>query len=150
MTIIPFTKQGFADLKNELEKEIAKRPLAVESLRRGREMGDLSENGLYKAAKMELVSIDRQIRHLKSLIQYGKTSEPEDNNSVQLGHTVIVETKDGKKEFRIVGEWEANPRENKISHKSPIGHNLMGQKTGKIVVIRTPNGFINYKILSIQ
>ena len=150
MTIIPFTKLGFSDLKKELEIEIAKRPMAVESLKRGREMGDLSENGLYKAAKMELVSIDRQIRHLKSLIQYGKISEPKDNNSIQLGHTIMVEKENGNKEFRIVGEWEANPRENKISHKSPIGHNLMGRKVGETVAIRTPNGFINYKILFIQ
>jgi transcription elongation factor GreA len=150
MTIIPFSKQGFADLKQTLEKEIAKRPLAVESLKRGREMGDLSENGLYKAAKMELVSIDRQIRHLRNLIQYGRIFEPKDNTAVQLGHTVIVETENGKKELSIVGEWEANPRENKISHKSPIGHNLMGRKIGEKIMIKTPNGFINYKILSIQ
>jgi transcription elongation factor GreA len=150
MTIIPFTKQGFADLKSGLEKEIAKRPLAVEALKRGREMGDLSENGLYKAAKMELGDIDRQIRHLKNLFHYGRISEPKDNKTTQLGHFITVETENGEKKFQIVGEWEANPRENKISIKSPIGHNLMGRKAGEIVVIRTPNGRTNYKILSIQ
>lgn len=150
MGIVLFTKQGFAELKEELQKEIAKRPLVVESLKRGREMGDLSENGLYKAAKMELGSIDRQIRHLKNLVLYGRTSEPKDNNTVQLGHTIKVVTETGEKKFRIVGEWEANPRENKISHKSPIGHNLMGRKVGDIVSIKTPNGTTNYKISSIE
>jgi len=150
MGIILFTKQGFDNLKNELEKEITKRPLAVESLKRGREMGDLSENGLYKAAKFELSVIDRQIRHLKNLVLYGKVSQPKDNTCVQLGHKVILETKNGKKEFQIVGEWEASPIDNKISIKSPIGHNLMGRKVGETVTIRTPNGFINYKILFIQ
>ncbi|HUD05196.1 MAG TPA: transcription elongation factor GreA [Patescibacteria group bacterium] len=150
MTIIPFTKQGFESLKKDLEEEITKRPLAVEVLKRGREMGDLSENGLYKAAKFELANIDRQIRHLKNLILYGRTSEPKDNNTVQLGHTITVETGIGKKEFQIVGEWEANPKENKISIKSPIGHNLMGRKAGETIATRTPNGFINYKILSIK
>src|ERR1035437_8160621 len=119
MGIVLFTKQGFESLKKDLETEIAKRPQAVESLKRGREMGDLSENGLYKAAKMELGSIDRQIRHLKNLVLYGRTSEPEDNSSVQLGHTTTVVTETGEKKFRIVGEWEANPKENKISIKSP-------------------------------
>jgi len=150
MTIIPFTKQGFNELKQALEKEIAKRPLAVESLKRGREMGDLSENGLYKAAKMELGDIDRQIRHFRNLVRYGRITEPTGNAAIQLGHTITVETENGKKELNIVGEWEANPREHKISHKSPIGHNLMGKKIGETIVIRTPNGFINYKILSIQ
>jgi transcription elongation factor GreA len=133
-----------------LEKEIAKRPLAVEALKRGREMGDLSENGLYKAAKMELGSIDRQIRHLKNLVVYGKAFEPKDNSFVQLGHLVTVATENGKKEFRIVGEWEANPKENKISLKSPIGHNLMGRKVGEIIEINTPQKKIVYKLLSIH
>jgi transcription elongation factor GreA len=150
MGIVLFTKLGFENLKKELEKEIAKRPLAVESLKRGREMGDLSENGLYKAAKMELGNIDRQIRHLRNLVHYGRTSEPKGNNAVQLGHTVTVETESEKKKFQIVGEWEANPKEHRISLKSPIGHNLMGRKIGETVAIKTPNGFLNYKILSIE
>lgn len=149
MTIIPFTKQGYEKLKKELEDEIAKRPAAVEVLKRGREMGDLSENGLYKAARMELSSIDRQIRHLKNLVLYGRTSGPKDNHTVQLGHTVITETGRGKKEFTIVGEWEANPKENKISLKSPIGHNLMGRKVGEKIEINTPQARIEYEIISI-
>jgi transcription elongation factor GreA len=150
MGIILFTKQGFADLKQKLEETTAKRPLAVESLKRGREMGDLSENGLYKAAKMELGDIDRQIRHLKNLVRYGRVYEPKDNSIVQLGHKVTVMVANEKKQLQIVGEWEANPKENKISIKSPIGHNLMGQKTGQVILIKTPSGFTNYKILSIQ
>jgi transcription elongation factor GreA len=149
MTIIPFTKHGYEKLKKELENEIAKRPAAVKTLTRGREMGDLSENGLYKAAKMELVNIDRQIRHLKNLVLYGSAFTPTDNNTVQLGHKIIVETKNGKREFAIVGEWEADPRENKISHKSPIGHNLMGRKIGETIEINTPQGKIEYKIVNI-
>lgn len=150
MGIVLFTKQGLENLKKDLEKEIAKRPLAVEALKRGREMGDLSENGLYKAAKMELGSIDRQIRHLKNLAVYGRAFEPKDKSFVQLGHLVTVETDSGKKEFRIVGEWEANPKENKISFKSPIGHNLMGRKIGDLIEINTPQKKKVYKLLSIQ
>lgn len=149
MTIIPFTKRGYENLKKDLEETIAKRPAAVEVLKRGREMGDLSENGLYKAAKMELSNIDHQIRHLKNLVLYGKPSIPTGSNHVQLGHKIIVETKNGKKEFAIVGEWEANPRENKISFKSPIGHNLMGRKIGERIAINTPQGKMEYKIVSI-
>jgi transcription elongation factor GreA len=99
---------------------------------------------------MELGSIDRQIRHLRNLVLYGRTSEPKSNDTVQLGHALTVETESGKKEFSIVGEWEANPKENKISIKSPIGHNLMGRRVGESIEIRTPNGFISYKILSIR
>lgn len=149
MTIIPFTQQGFENLKKELEELVAKRPAAVKTLTRGREMGDLSENGLYKAAKMELSNIDHQIRHLKNLVLYGRPSTPTDNNYIQLGHIVTVETENGRKIFVIVGEWEAAPKENKISIKSPIGHNLMGRKVGEIVKISTPQGKIEYKIVNI-
>jgi transcription elongation factor GreA len=150
MNTIPFTNIGFENLKKELEDLIAKRPAAVDVLKRGREMGDLSENGLYKAAKMELSNIDHQIRHLQNLVLYGKVFTPINNNTVQLGHTVTVETENGNKTFQIVGEWEAAPRDGRISLKSPIGHNLMGRKVGEFSSVQTPNGFINYKILSIQ
>ena len=150
MTIIPFTKQGFKDLKKELESVISKRPDAVKELTRGRDMGDLSENGLYKAAKQNLIDIDRQIRHLKNLVKYGKPNTPLNNNYVQMGHTVTIETQNNKKEFILVGEYEVNPNENKISLKSPIGHNLMGRKIGNEIKITTPKGNFLYKIIAIN
>jgi len=149
MGIILFTKQGYENLKQELENEIAKRPAAVAVLKRAREMGDLSENGLYKAAKFELSDIDRNIRYLKHLVLHGKPSEPVSNDFVQFGHKVSVENKNGKRNFMIVGEYEANPREDKISLKSPIGHNLMGRKAGEKILISTPQGIIEYKIIGI-
>ncbi len=99
MRIIPFTKQGIEDLKKKLELEIAKRPDAVKQLVKGREMGDLSENGLYKAAKQELNDIDREIRYLKSLLLSAKEQAPTDDEKVQIGHKVVVDTQNGKKEF---------------------------------------------------
>lgn len=150
MQIISFTVQGYQDLKKELETVASKRPGAVKELTRGRDMGDLSENGLYKAAKQNLVDIDRQIRHLKNLIKYGKPIIPTNNDYVQLGHTVLVETETGKKEFMLVGEYEADPKENKISLKSPIGHNLMGRKVGEEIKINTPKGSLLYTIVEIS
>lgn len=149
MTIIPFTKQGYENLRRELDETLAKRPEAVKTLSRGRDMGDLSENGLYKAAKMELGDLDRQIRHLKTLVKLGKIFIPTHNNFVQIGHTIKVKTEDAEKIFKMVGEYEANPKEHKISHKSPIGHNLMGKRAGEEVLIRTPKGIVKYIILSI-
>jgi len=149
MRIIPFTKLGFEDLKKKLETEISKRPEAVKQLTRGREMGDLSENGLYKAAKQELNDIDREIRHLRSLVMSAKETIPTNNDFVQIGHKVTIETENGKKEFLIVGEYEADPKQNKISNKSPIGHNLMGRKVNDEIIINTPKGKIKYKINSI-
>ena len=149
MTIIPFTQKGFEDLKKELNQVTSQRPSAVKELTRGRDMGDLSENGLYKAAKQNLVDIDRRIRHLKFLIKQGKPILPIGSEYVQLGHHVLVETENGNKEFSLVGEYEANPNENKVSLKSPIDHNLMGRKVGDEIKINTPKGVLNYKIVKI-
>lgn len=150
MQIIPFTKVGFEDIKNQLNEELTKRPDAVKSLTRGREMGDLSENGLYKAAKQELNDLDRRIRNLRYLIKHGKVFSPSSNDFVQLGHNVEIETKENKKTYKMVGEYEANPKEGKISLKSPIGHNLMGRKIGEEISINTPNGISSYKIIKIS
>lgn len=150
MNIITFTVSGYENLKKELEEIISKRPAAVKELTRGRDMGDLSENGLYKAAKQEVVDIDRKIRFLKNLVKYGKPVKPVSSDYVQLGHKVLVETENKKKEFTLVGEYEANPNENKISLKSPIGHNLMGRKVGEKIYITTPNRKIEMNIISIS
>lgn len=150
MRIIPFTNTGYDELKQKLEITKSKRPHAVKQLTKGRDMGDLSENGLYKAAKQELNDIDREIRNLKYLVKYGKVFNPVDNITVQIGHKVIVETPNGEKEFLIVGEYEANPTIRKISHRSPIGHNLMGRREKDKIIITTPGGKINYLIKQIS
>ncbi len=150
MNIIPFTKQGFEDLKKELGNLIQKRPEAVKTLSRARDMGDLSENGLYKAAKQEVVDIDRRMRNLKYLIKSAKVFIPTGNDMVQIGHKVIVVINETQKEFFIVGEYETNPTESKISNKSPLGFALMGRRRGDDVDIQTPNGLLFYRILSIE
>lgn len=149
MQIIPFTKKGFEDTQEQLENEIAKRPNAVRSLTRGREMGDLSENGLYKAAKQELNDLDRKIRQLKYLLKHGKVFSPANNDSVQLGHFIEIETQGNIKKYQLVGEYEADPKKGKISLKSPIGHNLMGRKVGEEIKINIPSGISFYKIIKI-
>lgn len=69
MRQIPFTKEGLDKIKKEKEDLIANRPAAVEDLAKARAMGDLSENGYYKAAKQKLSGIDFRVRQLTRLIQ---------------------------------------------------------------------------------
>ncbi len=150
MRVIPFTKRGYKELKKKLKKTISKRPEAVKQLARGREMGDLSENGLYKAAKQELRDLDREIRNLKFLVKYGREFIPKSDSTVQIGHKIIVESEAGAKEFFIVGEYEADPTQNKISNRSPIGHSLMGKIIDEKIIINTPRGKKIYTIKSIE
>jgi transcription elongation factor GreA len=86
-----FTQDGLNDLKFKLKEAEDRRPQALESLKRAREMGDLSENGAYKGARFELSRIDSQIRHLKRLISSARVIEkPIDNTTVRIGHTVTL------------------------------------------------------------
>ncbi|MBI2032620.1 MAG: hypothetical protein HYV38_01975 [Candidatus Levybacteria bacterium] len=91
MSSILFTEEGYKKLKSELKTAEEKRPKALKSLVRSRELGDLSENGAYKSARFELSDLDRKIRQLKYLILNGKpVSKPKNNKFVQFGHAVIL------------------------------------------------------------
>lgn len=134
---IYLTQEGLDELKKEYE-ELAKvrRPVILERLSEARNQGDLSENAEYTAAKDELSFLDGRIDELEELLKQAtliKDEEKKVNGKevVSLGSTVIVHI-DGKKEqFTVVGEWEADPTEKKISHKSPLGEALMGKSVGK-------------------
>lgn len=149
MNNIFFTNQGFEKIKREYKELILKRKDAVSTLKRAREMGDLSENGLYKAAKFELGNIDRTLRRLTHFINKGViASKPK--GKIGIGSKVTVIEKGKKKEFSIVGDFEANPSENKISSNSPLGKALMNMKEEDMFEIETPAGKRNYKILKIS
>ena len=111
-------------------------------------MGDLSENGLYKAAKFELGNIDRTLRQLSHYINKGVLAA-KPTGTIGIGSKVTL-TEEGKtREFFIVGDIEANPSENKISSNSPLGKALMNGKIGETVHLETPGGKKFYKIISI-
>lgn len=141
MQRIKFTKEGFESLKKEYEELLSKRPEQVATLKQAREMGDLSENGLYHAAKANLRSTDSRLRRLSNMIKL----------------VIIVPSKkftveqDGKKVvYEIVGDFEAKPADKKISANSPIGRALMNGRIGDQVEIQTPKGTITIKILNIS
>ncbi len=150
MRIIPFTKQGIKEIEDKLQALVVKRPEAVATLKRAREMGDLSENGLYKAAKFELSDIDREMRNLKYLLKSAKVFTPEGKEIIQIGHKVKIKNEKLEKEYLIVGEFEANPSLGKISNKSPFGYALLGKKIGEKAQIKTPTGIVEYLIVSIE
>lgn len=140
MKTIRFTKLGLEQIKQEYQTLVDSRPPAVKELSRARELGDLSENGLYHAAKANLRSIDSRLRRLSTQIKLA---------DVVSSQKFLVE-QDGKKiEYEIVGDYEANPANHKISAYSPIGRALQGRKPDDTVKIETPNGTKVLKILKV-
>ncbi len=145
-----FTKEGYQKLKDEFSELTASRPEAVVKLTQMREMGDLSENAGYHAAKDKLRQIDRRLRELKVLIRFGHVVESTQVNVVEFGNTVSIED-DGKNrlEFMIVEGLEADPAKGKISVQSPIGNALLGKKIGDKVEIGMEEKK-TYKVISIK
>ncbi len=142
---IPVTKEGFEKLQNELKRLQAERPTAVKTLAEARAMGDLSENGLYTAAKARLRSIDNEMFRLEIQIKLADIRES-DNRTVGIGSKVEVSQEGAKTTYYIVGDYEANPLERKISQHSPLGRVLIGKKAGDTVQFEAPKGIISYKI----
>jgi len=147
---IPFTHDGYQALLEEKAKLIAERPDAVENLRKAREMGDLSENGYYKASRAKLSTLDARLRHLERLIRFGKIVESANTGFVDIGSTVTMT--DGNKEstFTIVGGYESDPNKQTISYLSPIGKALMGKQEKESVAVTVPSGVVTYKVISIR
>ncbi len=148
MANIFFTKEGIEKVKKEYQELLEKRKGAVETLKRAREMGDLSENGLYKAAKFELGNIDRTLRQLSHFINKGIIAV-KPNGKIGIGSKVTLSEKGEKKELQIVGDLEASPADNKISSNSPLGKALMDMEEGQTAEAETPGGKKSYKIISI-
>lgn len=146
------TKEGLEELKLELrEHKENKRPRAVERVARARDFGDLTENSEYHQARDELAFIDGRIEELEELISKVQIIDGKKKRSaVDLGCKVTVLANGATHTYTIVGEWEADPKEKKISHQSPLGKALVGRKVGESVEIEAPAGKVVYEIKKIH
>ncbi len=147
------TQQGLEELKAELENlQKKKRPEVVERVSNARSMGDLSENSEYHAAKEELSLVDGRIEELGEIIKKVQiiSEDGKNNGVINLGSQVTIKVNDKEEIFLLVGEWEADPREKKISHESPLGKALIGKKPGDTVEVEAPAGKIAYHIVKIH
>ncbi len=150
MKHIRFTSEGFEKLKDEYADLLRKRPDAVKDLQKAREMGDLSENGYYKAARAKLSSMDARIKRFSLFIKSAMVVDNSGASLVDIGS--IVRLTDGKREvnYEIVGDMEANPSIGKLSLLSPLGKALSGKKIGEAINVTVPAGEINFTILDIS
>ncbi len=152
MQQIQLTQEGLDKLKAELDELVmTKKPAMLDRLARARAMGDLRENSEYQAAREEQGFIEGRIRELEELIKRAVVvSQTADPDAIQVGSVVSVKTPNGKDTFTIVGEFEADPMNKKLSSGSPIGKALMGKKAGDTVEITVPAGTMLYEVLTVK
>lgn len=145
------TKDGLAELKAEYDALVkVKRPSVVTRLSDARDLGDLSENSEYAAAKQDLAFIDGRIVELEEILHGAKIIANHKKGQVDVGSKVTLHVGNKKEMFTLVGEWEADPASKKISHSSPLGKALLGKKVGETAEVEAPAGKVLYKITQIQ
>jgi len=148
---IQMTKGGLEALKVELDKMVKeKRPKLVERIAYARTEGDLAENSDYQTAKEELEFIDSRITELEEVLKNAQVVHNGSKSSSGVGTKITVRQNGDKFVFEIVGEWEADPVNKKISAESPLGKALIGRKVGEKVAVEAPAGKVTYEILAIE
>ncbi len=152
-TVVQLTKEAHEALQNELrELNDVKRPKLVERLGRAMSEGDLAENSDYQSAKEELEFLDGRIGELAQVVNNAVIVKNTDGKNGKVGMGTKVTVKVGKNPvtFTIVGEWEADAGNRKISPSSPLGQVLMDKAKGEKVEVDAPAGKVLYEILEIE
>lgn len=156
MQKFPMTLEGEQALRDELQRlKTVDRPTVIEAIAEAREHGDLKENAEYHAAREQQGFIEGRIQEIE-----GKLSNAQviDINSIPHSGKVLFGTTvriinvdtDEELEYKIVGEDEADIKNNRISISSPIARALIGKEEGDIVPVKIPSGMVEYEIDEVQ
>ncbi|GBD33918.1 Transcription elongation factor GreA [bacterium HR34] len=145
------TKEGLKRAKKELQELKEKRKEIAQRLKEAMSFGDLSENAEYQDAREQQAMLEKKISELEDFIENAIVVDVvKSKNTVSLGSKVELESNGKKFVFELVEPAFANPLEGKISIDSPLGQVLLSKKVGDEVLVETPNGKVNYKILKIS
>ncbi|MCE5360025.1 transcription elongation factor GreA [Candidatus Igneacidithiobacillus taiwanensis] len=152
---IPMTVVGAQRLRDELQRLKTKdRPAVIEAIAEARAKGDLSENAEYDAAKEQQGFIEGRIREIEGFLANAQIIDPKSLNAgdrIVFGATVELEDEDGNRiSYQIVGDAEADIKENKISISSPVARALIGKHEGDSIEVNAPGGTREYSILSVR
>lgn len=148
---VHLTLTGFNELSAELEDlKNNKLSAAIERVATARAFGDLSENAEYHSARDDHATLVGRIEELSDIISRAQIIQTTTSKTqIGVGSRVKVAINGTTHEFTIVGEWEADPAEKKISHESPLGKALIGKGVGEKVEVEAPVGKVVYLIKEI-
>jgi transcription elongation factor GreA len=147
------TLEGEAKLKAELaELKGPRREELSVRLRSAIQMGDLSENADYHKAKEDQGFLEGRIQEIDAILRSAIIIEENANKEiVSIGSRVTIQVDNYPPEtYHLVGPTEADPRNGRISHESPIGRALLDKKVGDVAEAEAPGGAIKFKILKIE
>ncbi len=151
----PMTATGYGKLEAELhDLKHEQRPAVIKAIAEAREHGDLSENAEYHAAREKQSFIEGRVLELEAVIAHAEVIDLNEisGDSVKFGAVVdlVDEETDEEVTYQIVGEYESNLEEGRISNTAPIARALIGKSVGDSAEVITPNGTRYYEILAIK
>ncbi len=147
------TKEGLEEIKEELNVlKQEKRPEIIKAIKEAKELGDLSENAEYHAAREDQGFLESRIKELEYMVDNATLIEEKPTDKIRIGSTVEIKyiMEEDTDTFKIVGSIEADPFENKISNESPIAKAIIGKKAGMVATVDSPNGKYDVEILAIK
>lgn len=146
------TVAGADSLRKELEHlKKVERPRITKAIAEAREHGDLKENAEYHAAREQQSFAEGRLQEIEGKLadaQIIDVIQMSNNGRVIFGTTVEIiniDTDESLK-YQIVGEDEADVKDNKIFVGSPIARALIGKEVGDVAVVAAPNGTVEYEI----
>ncbi|QBG34273.1 transcription elongation factor GreA [Litorilituus sediminis] len=156
MSQYPMTVQGADRLREELNHlKTVKRPEIVEAIAEAREHGDLKENAEYHAAREQQGFCEGRIQDIEGKLSNAQIidiSKIANTGKVIFGVTVTLLNIDTEEEvtYQIVGDDEADIKQNRISVNSPIARGLIGKVVDSEIEIKTPGGLVEYEIIAVD
>lgn len=154
MEKFPITAKGFAAMEAELKLlKTVERPNVIKAIAEARAHGDLSENAEYSAAREKQSFIEGRILEIEGRIAGAEVIDVTKLTGihVKFGATVMLEDEDSGDSvtYQIVGEYEADLKQGKLSLVAPISRALIGKKKGDSVEVNTPKGSKSYEIVDV-
>ena len=155
MNKIPMISSGYDQLQKELKKLINEdRPNIIAAIAEARSHGDLSENAEYQYAKEQQSLIEGKILDLESITSLAEIIDVSQlsGKEIKFGATIEIEDDDtgDKSIYQIVGEYESDIENKKLSINSPLARGLIGKTKNDIVEINSPKGIKSYSVISVK
>jgi transcription elongation factor GreA len=156
MATIPLTRRGAEKLKEELHRlKTVERHAVIQAIAEARAQGDLSENAEYEAAKDKQAFIEGRILHIDGQLAAAQIIDPanvDGGGRIVFGTTVVLEEEESGQEvtYQIVGDDEADIKQNLISISSPIARALIGKEAGDTADVHAPGGSKRYEIVEVK
>jgi len=155
MNKIPMTANGYDNLQKELKKLLNEdRPNIIEAIAEARSHGDLSENAEYQYAKEQQSLIEGKIADLESAVSRAEVIDVKslEGDDIKFGATVEIEDDDTGESvtYQIVGEYESDIKNNKLSVNSPLAKGLINKVIDDVVEINSPKGQKSYTIKAVK